>query len=309
MSNNICKTVSIKDVTKTLTNRLVNTILLMLIWFTAAAQDQQAFSDHDPRWSPDGSKIVFYSNRAGNFDIYIVNADGTNLVQLTEDPGYDGMPDWSPDGSTITFASKQDGDFDIYAMKPDGSGIHNLTQTDGFEGTHRWSPDGRKVAFEGRGDDGNNDIYIMNADGSGRERVTRDPANDFSPDWSPDGKQIYFQSSRSGTYQVYRIKLSDKMSTALTKGGFHNTMGSVSPEGYQLAVLTHRNNIPQIVLINDDGKRQRVVTNTDAGKHRAEFSPTGDMILYTVTSSNEGKVTSRIFKIKVDGTDNKPLIP
>jgi TolB protein len=75
---------------------------------------------------PDGSKIVFTSKRDGNYEIYVMNADGSGQTRVTDDPAGDHYPTWSPDGTKIAFASKRDGDFDIYVMNPDGSGQTRL---------------------------------------------------------------------------------------------------------------------------------------------------------------------------------------
>ena len=71
---------------------------------------------------PDGSKIVFTSKRDGNYEIYVMNADGTDRAQLTDDDNWDWQPTWSPDGTKIAFASRQDGNWEIYTMNSDGSG-------------------------------------------------------------------------------------------------------------------------------------------------------------------------------------------
>jgi Tol biopolymer transport system component len=81
--------------------------------------------------SPDGSKLVFYSNRNGNYDIYTVNIDGTNLQQLTTDPGDDLEPLFSPDGSKIVWISESSGRKCIWLMNTDGSNKQKLTGDNG----------------------------------------------------------------------------------------------------------------------------------------------------------------------------------
>ena len=80
-------------------------------------------------WSPDGSKIVFFSNRDGNGEIYVIDSNGGNQVNLTNHPALDAAPTWSPDGTKIAFHSNREGDQDdIYAMNPDGANVVNLTR-------------------------------------------------------------------------------------------------------------------------------------------------------------------------------------
>ena len=83
--------------------------------------------DGEPDWSPDGSRIVFTSDREGNEDIYIVNADGTGVMQLTDHPAPDTEPQWSPDGTRIAFTSARDPRAEVYVIDPDGTGLTRLT--------------------------------------------------------------------------------------------------------------------------------------------------------------------------------------
>src|SRR5438132_1116845 len=143
-------------------------------------------------------QIAFTSIRDGNREIYLMHADGTALVNLTNNPAQDEWPAWSPDGSKILFLSASDGRGEIYVMNADGSGVTQLT-TMGTAFDPAWSPDGTKIAF----DDGN-EIYVINADGSGLRNITNDPAHfDGTPVWSPDGSKIAFESNRDGNAEVY----------------------------------------------------------------------------------------------------------
>ena len=88
-----------------------------------------------------GGKIAFISNRDGEFDIFVMAADGSNPTRLTRDPGRDGAPSWSPDGRQIAFETDRTGDFEVFAMGVDGSGLVNLTQRpDANDGFPVWHP-------------------------------------------------------------------------------------------------------------------------------------------------------------------------
>jgi Tol biopolymer transport system component len=102
-------------------------------------------ADFSPRFSPDGSTIVFSSDRDGNNEIYVIGVDGTGLSRLTSSPGKDLDPSFSPDGSNIVFDSDRDGPVAIFTMDVDGSDPVNLSKPirpgDIFPS---WSPDGRR---------------------------------------------------------------------------------------------------------------------------------------------------------------------
>ena len=159
-----------------------------------------------PVWSPDGTKILFTSDRDGNGEIYVMNADGSDQRAISPSPSTQEFgAAWSPDGRTIAFASDRAGrpcpglsgpgcNWEIYVMNADGSDPRNLTRhrwSDGREGGLIWSPDGRKIAF-GTNRDGNTEIYAMNADGSGQRRLTRTPGDKWALSFSPDGRQLAF---------------------------------------------------------------------------------------------------------------------
>jgi Tol biopolymer transport system component len=85
------------------------------------------YNERMPVWSPDGTKISYYGNHDGSYDIYTMNADGTNIVNLTNNPASDHSPQWSPDGTKISFISDRDGDYDLYVMNADGSNVKQIT--------------------------------------------------------------------------------------------------------------------------------------------------------------------------------------
>jgi Tol biopolymer transport system component len=146
--------------------------------------------DEHPRFSNDGTKIVFTSNRdatnarsgSGPWEIYQMNADGTEAVRLTHDNGVAEWPAYSPDGSRIVYDSDHLGDYDIYVMNSDGSGATPLTHTEFPEYLGIWTADSR-LLFTSLGS-GSWEINRSNADGSGVESLTRPAANVTNIAWS-----------------------------------------------------------------------------------------------------------------------------
>ena len=138
-------------------------------------------------------KIVFQSGRNGNFDIYVMNSDGTGQTRLTHSEAHDFNAAWSPNGRQIAFTRTwDDEDFDIYVMDADGGNQRNLTQHPGINGSADWSPDGSQIVFTS--DRANNfSNFVMNADGTNVRQLTEGPF-DVIPKWSPDGKRIAFEA-------------------------------------------------------------------------------------------------------------------
>jgi Tol biopolymer transport system component len=133
------------------------------------------------------NRIAFVSYRDGNDEIYLMDPDGSNLVNLTSHEASDTEPDWSPDGSKIVFVSDRTGNGEIFTMKADGTSVTQLTQTPEDESSPAWSPDGESIAYFSPGDDGQG-VRIMKADGTDSRML----AEGFDPSWSADGRSILF---------------------------------------------------------------------------------------------------------------------
>lgn len=156
--------------------------------------------DFDAAWSPDGTKIVFASSRdfppvgniASAFEIYMMNANGSNQVRLTNNTVVDAQPTWSPDGTKIAFSSQRDGLPLIYLMNPDGSNVTNATQSTTFDASDpEWSPDGTAIAFTSYQRVGPqtsaDEIFLMNVDGSNIRRCTNTTFDEHELAWQPLG--------------------------------------------------------------------------------------------------------------------------
>ena len=165
----------------------------------------------DAAFSPDGNKVLFLSNRDGNFEIYRINFDGTGIQRLTNVAGFDEYPVYSPDGARIAFTSDRDGNVEIYTMNADGSNQLRLTKNAGVDDEPTFSADGTKIAFARPNDaTGRTAIYTMNAvDGSNVTQVsfpsTAVALYDGFPSFSPDGTTLLFRLYNIGAFtsQLY----------------------------------------------------------------------------------------------------------
>lgn len=145
-----------------------------------------SYYDDYPVWSPDGTKILFISDRTGNNEIYVMNANGSNQRQLTNNKGDNYAPSWSPDGTEILFQSNFDRNaWGIFIMNADGTNVRSLTPNNIDCCLPGWSPDGTKIVFHGYKDSDNGEIYVMNRDGTNMVRLTNNSYNDWVPVWAP----------------------------------------------------------------------------------------------------------------------------
>ena len=181
------------------------------------------------------AQIAFASNRDGNPEIYVMDANGRNQRRLTNHPNNDWSPSWSPDGKRIVFMSNRDGHvhfhgwstYEIYVMDADGGNQQRLTENRKIDWDPVWSPDGKRIAFasDRKGDLQNFEIYVMDADGRNQQRLTENRGDDGSPSWSSDGKQIAFRSDRKGNPEIYVMDADGGNPQNLT----NNPGGDVSP--------------------------------------------------------------------------------
>ncbi|HFC11623.1 MAG TPA: hypothetical protein ENJ56_02170, partial [Anaerolineae bacterium] len=147
-------------------------------------------------------KVLFTSDIDGDDEIFVMNADGTNRLQLTNNLVDDFSPVWSPDGNKIAFVSENILGTQIYMMNSDGSNVTKLTSTPLSNYAPSWSPDGTKLVFSSNRESGwrSSDIWTMNADGTDQQQITNRRLRSTNPVWSPDGLKIAFIEENNDNY-------------------------------------------------------------------------------------------------------------
>jgi len=225
-------------------------IALAGAWFVGFGSDDDAVGPPAP--SPAGTnaptasptlnvisglpgRFAFASDRSGNFEIYSMRPDRSELVQLTEDPADDREPAWSPDGARIAFTRVEPDGGAVWIMNADGSGSHRVT--DG--GSPQWSFDGSRIVAQ----DGAT-IFAIGPDGTGRTDIVTEPSSGLllnGPSWLDDGTGILFIGSpgEGQGSDVYRVKLDGTDLTKLTSTGGEEASPRMSTDGRRIAFETH----------------------------------------------------------------------
>jgi Tol biopolymer transport system component len=214
-----------------------------------------------PAWSPDGTKIAFESYRDGNWEIYLMNADGSGLTRLTNNSSYDLNPSWSPGGDKIIFDSERDGDGEIYVMNADGSSVTQLTNNTAGDANPDFSPDGTKVVFVSYRT-GTAHIFVMNADGSSQVNLTASAGGGYEPAWSPDGAKIAFSTSRVGGPEIFVMNADGSNPIRLTDSIGENERPDWSVDGERIIFSGFRGSDYDLYVINADGSSEVNLTDT-----------------------------------------------
>ena len=240
-------------------------------------------------------------------DIFVMNPDGSDQVNLTNDPSDDGSPAWSPNGEKIAFSKQIGASIRLNVMNADGSGRTQIGHVTDASQEPTWSPDGAKIAFTFTAA-GNPEIYLIDPVNGGETRLTTNPGPDRNPDWSPDGTKIAFESQtaahpRPNIYVINpdgtgRTRLTDSTSTG------YASEPSWSPDGSRIAYSGDDN---EIFVMNSDGSNQHNISNSPSdGEGGPDWSPDGNHIVFARVSSAPFDHPD-IYVMNADGTAQTQL--
>jgi len=239
-----------------------------------------------PAFSPDGSKIAFYSNRSGTWEIWVCDRDGSNAVQLTSLGGidWDGAT-WSPDGRRIAFGLFTGGKIRLFVVNASGGIPRTLTTDPSGAMFHpSWSRDGQSIYFRsGRG--GQSEIWKVPAGGGESVRITRNSAD--LPQMSPDGKFLYFEKTDRYPQEcsIWRIPAEGGEEAVVLASTACHPAYVVGEQGIYFFSPRDKQGRQDLSLLDTNtGKTRKLLTIEQPGATYAAVSPDGRTILYTASS-------------------------
>lgn len=255
-------------------------------------------------------KIVFVSLRDDpSGDIYSINADGSNLTRLNNNPGNDDAPSVSPDGTKVVFNSNRDGNTEIYVMNIDGSNQVRLTNNPAFDFLPCWSPDGTKIAFTSDRDapGTRSAIYIMNADGSNPTRVGNNTFSEGTQAWSADGSKFAFTGYPNGNNgvnaEIFVMNVDGSNKTQLTFNSVADDQPNWSADGTKIVFATGRSGDSDIYVMNADGSNVIQLTIDLASDQSPVWSPDGTRIAFYGERNGGGNGSGDIYIMNADGSN------
>jgi Tol biopolymer transport system component len=210
-------------------------------------------------WSPDGKQLAFESSRTGNAEIFVVDADGSNVVQLTDHPASDGAPAWSPDDARIAFSSNRGDNVDVYVMKTNGEALRRLTEDPGSDYNPAWSPDGKHVVFYRSHDDGRDQIWVRQVDGAREWNLTDDDANNIFPCFLANGSIGFSSKAPGGLPRVICVDADGSNRRAV--GPYGAFFARWSPDGGTIAFIAGKWPRAAIYVMRFDGVGVQKIVN------------------------------------------------
>ncbi|MFV2043623.1 MAG: TolB family protein [Anaerolineales bacterium] len=241
----------------------------------------------EPTATPRGGsgKIAFVSDRDGSNQIYLMNADGSGVRQLTYGPGENAKPAWSPDGLRIAFTSDRDGNREIYIMQSDGSGQLNFTNYFGDDHSPAWSPDGSAIAFVNNFE-GAEEVVVLELDGTLRKRIRSGlpyPQRALCcVGWFSEDL-VSFTSIDEGVGTIVSASLSTGESFIhrdIDQFGYSECCRMNSPLDDSFLMISLESGVEQIYWMNRPQADRLQLTLHSEGSHGPDWSPDGRWILY-----------------------------
>lgn len=237
-------------------SKLVLIHTLGLIFWAVVSLRPEARLAHGPAGQALDERLALAAYRHGQWDIYSLRLDGSDLRQITNDRAEDTDPAFSPDGTRLAFASRRQNNWDIYLLNLETGQESRLTRSPHYDGAPAWSPDGQVLAYESY-QSGNMDIWQITVEPvlGGKPAVNltgNSEAGDFAPTFHPDGESITFSSWRGGSQDLYRLNLADGVVRQLTNSPVAELQPVWSPASQKLAYVQNALGSQEIFSLDPD---------------------------------------------------------
>lgn len=240
---------------------------------------------------PFTAKIAFVSDVTGNKEIYIMDYDGHNRVQVTNRKSTTMAPAWSPDGKSLIFSSvdknsKNVKNHNLYIYHMPTGRVKLISNRKGLNSGAQYHPNGDSIILT-MSFLGNPEIFTMNPSNKVAKRVTKSFGVDVDPSYNSDGSWITFVSDRSGRSMIYKMQADGSNVTRLTYAGKYNATPTWSPAGHKLAFAGWDQGKFDIFIMNPDGTTLERLTKNMGNNEDPHFAPDGYFIVYS--SNRKGK--------------------
>ncbi len=249
------------------------------------------------------TRIMFVSRHIGKKELFLMDYDGNNITQLTQEKSLALFPNFHPFKDMALFTTYRYRNPDLYALDFNTGVRYPVSRRVGANTTGKWSPDGKKIVFS-LARNGSSDIYVCDADGKNPAQLTTWPSIETSPAFSPDGKQIAYTSDRTGMPQIYVMSLDGKENRRVTWTGSYNDTAAWSPKGDYIAYASMNGSNFNISVVNVNEPRDvRQLTSGSGSEETPTWSPNGRNIAY----SGSGGGVKQIFMMNADGTNQTQI--
>ena len=293
--------------------------LVLLLAASCGGDTPEAPAASGPSPTPDprdsGMSVLFYSDRDGDDEVYMLDVDSGEVRQLTDAPGRDYEGAISPDGETIVFASQRETgkNSQLFLMDADGTNVRRFTFSSSDERPvlddyPHFSPDGRSIVFQRAtttGDTTDADIWLIDvATGEERQLTNTPDAWDSTPSFTSDGSGVLFESDRAGAYAIYRLDLVTMETTRVTGEDAGTAYGGKdSPDGSRIMYTADPDGDSEVYIVDPDGSNRAQITNNEDRDIYPHWSADGSRILFE--SDRDGNL--EIYVMNADGGDVRRL--
>jgi hypothetical protein len=259
-------------------------------------------------------RVIFASDRSGNFDLYVMEMLTRQVSQLTEDADDDRWPGWSPDGSQIVFVSDRAGNDDLYVMDASGQNVVQLTTDGAMDRYPAWSPDGSRIAFAREDVNGSSllllDTACIAAPDGCEDSLTPVTVNryDLHPAWSPDGSRIAFAASDFPglPWVVALFDLDSGTYSPLPGTGSSDRLPAWSPDGSRIGFISSAEGAPDVWVMSESGEVECQLTFNPANDVEIAWSPGGDYLVFASDRGEEGDFELYLIRADCDAPEGGP---